>query len=373
MIKKSIWLTLSVLGLTLFAFCAVQLYSPAGEAKATLKDQGSETSKKSQKTKPLPVVRLETVRTTSLSKTMKLTGSVKPTRTAQLASPGEGPVEPCATSYCMVREGDHVKKGQILLKIGRNKTAEAQLTASRQALKEQEMELQRVEQLVQGGAIPGFQLDAARSKYENSRAQLARSMESIEDYSVTAPWSGIVSEVHVAEGDYVAPRTTLVEIFDPASLVVQFAVPEAQSTEVIDGMEVQVQLDAHPGKTFQGIISRVYPQLDLRMHTRTVEATLTNKVDLLPGMFARIKVYLAQVPETLTVPSEAMMINAKGEHVAFVLQDKKVVQRKITIGIEDAGRVQVIAGIHPGEQVVIAGNEKIKNGAKVHVQQGVEL
>lgn len=370
MIKKSTWLTLSVLGLTLFAVCAVQFYGPAGEAKATLEDQGSDASKKSPKTKPLPAVRVETVQSTSLSKTMNLTGSVKPTRTAQIASPGEGPVEPCANSDCMVREGDHVKKGQRLFKIGRNKTAEAQLIASKQALKEQELELQRVEQLVQGGAIPGFQLDAAQSKYENSRAQLARSMESIEDYSVTAPWSGIVSEVHVAEGDYVAPRTTLVEIFDPESLVIQFAVPEAQSTEVSNGMQVQVELDAHPGKTFQGKISRVYPQLDLRMHTRTVETTLTNKVDLLPGMFARIKVYLAQIPEALTVTSDAIIINAQGEQLAFVLQGKKVVQRKVTTGIEDAGRVQVIAGIDIGEQVIIAGNEKLKDGAKVQVHQG---
>ena len=170
-----------------------------------------------------------------------------------------------------------------------------------------------------------------------------------------------------------APRTTLVEIFDPESLVIQFAIPEAYSTEVSDGMQVQIVLDAHPGKTFQGRISRVYPQLDLRMHTRTVEATLSKKVDLLPGMFARIKVYLEQIPDALTIASDAMIINAKGEQVAFVLQGKKVVQRKVTTGIEDAGRVQIIAGIQPGEQVVIAGNEKIKDGAMVQIHRDVQL
>lgn len=361
-------------GIGLFSGYAAQSYLPAKEAKATPGNQENELSKKTHKTKSLPVVKLETVQSTTLFKTIDLTGFVKPTRTAQIASPGEGPVEPCATTnYCMVREGDQVKKGQVLLKIGRNKTAEAQLAAARQALKEQKLELQRVEKLVQSGAVPGFQLDAARSKYENSRAQLARSLESIEDYSVTAPWSGIVSAVHVAEGDYVAPRTTLVEILDPESLVIQFAIPEAYSTEVSDGIQVEVQLDAHPGKTFQGEISRVYPQLDLRMHTRTVEATLPEEVDLLPGMFARIKVYLEQVPDALTIADNAMIINAKGEQMAFVLQGKKVVQRKITTGIEHGGRVQVLAGIQPGEQVVIAGNEKIIDGAKVQIYQDVQL
>ena len=274
------------------------------------------------------MVKTETLTIQSFSKIETLTGAVTPTRKAKLASPGEGPVESCAVRTCMVREGDQVQKGQILLQISRNKAAQAQLTAAEQALKEQESELQRITQLVQGGAVPGAQLDGVRSKYENAKAQLAKAMESAQDYLIAAPWTGIVSKVFVTEGDYVAPRAPLIEIFDPASLVVQFSVPEAQSTEINRNMPVQVQLDAHPGKNFQGTVSRIFPQLDDRTRTRNVEATLSEPVALLPGMFARIRVVLVSIPDAVTAPAYSLVATPNGGHSAFVVEDGKAVRRK---------------------------------------------
>lgn len=317
--------------------------------------------------KPLPTVRVETVTPQTLTRTMALTGEVAPTRTARLASPGEGPVATCAVSSCMVREGDWVEKGQALLQISRNKSAQAQLAAAAQALKEQEKELQRITQLVEGGAVPGAQLDAARSKCENARAQLAKAEESAGDYQVVAPWSGIVSKVFVTEGDYVAPRTPLIEMFDPASLVVRFAVAETQSTEIRKGMPVQIQLDAHPGKTFPGTISRVYPGLNEKTRTRTVEALLTEPVALLPGMFARIEVVLARIPDALTVPAYSLVPTSDGGYAAFVVADGKAMRRKLSLGMEIDGRVHVLSGLQAGDRVIVAGQEKLKDGAMVKV------
>ena len=364
--NKSLWFALSVVLLGLCVFGASQLYS-TGDASSASSDGAKKTTSKGN---PLLTMKVETVKLAAISKIMELTGSVTPTRTARMAAPVEGPVEACEVRNCMVREGDRVTKGQILLRIGRNQAAQAQLTAARQALKEQEMDLQRVEQLVQNGAIAGSQLDAARSKFENARAQLSKALESSEDYSVTAPWDGIVFKVNVAEGDYVAPRAALIEIFDPASMVVQFAVAEAQSTEVRNGLPVQVQLDAHPGKSFQGKISRIYPQLDNRMRTRTVEATLAGPVELIPGMFARVQVVLVQIPDAVTVPAEAVLATAKGDRVVFVLQDGQARVRKVQTGIEADGRVQILAGVAPGDQVIVAGNENLKDGTQVQSHGG---
>lgn len=185
-----------------------------------------------------------------------------------------------------------------------------------------------------------------------------------------APWDGVVSKVHVTEGDYVAPRAVLIEIFDPVSLVVQFAVPEVRSPEVRNGIPVRVQLDAHPGSTVKGKISRVYPQLDDRMRTLTVEATLSDPVVLIPGMFARIRVILARIPDAVTVPAESVLVTPRGEKMVFVLQDGKSHGRAVQTGIEEAGRVQILAGVRPGEQVIVAGNESPADGARVRVSGG---
>lgn len=331
-------------------------------------DPGKKDGATAGSSKPLPVVKVETVRAATLSKTMALTGSVAPSRTARMASPAEGPVEVCETQNCMVREGDRVTQGQVLMQIGRKKAAEAQLAAARQVLNEQEAEFRRLEQLVRAGAIPGSELDAARSRCETARAELTKIRESNEDYVVKAPWDGVVFRVHVTEGDYVAPRMPLIEIFDPESLVVKLAVPEAQSTEVNEGTPVRVQLDAHVGGTFTGKISRVYPQLDERMRTRTVEAALDDPVDLIPGMFARVEVILARYPDAVTVPAEALRVNAAGEKTVFVLHNGKALGRKVQTGIEEAGRVQITTGVQAGDRVVVAGNETLTDGAAVKAQ-----
>jgi len=327
---------------------------------------GQEKSKdEAQKSKPLPMVAVQKVEVAPLSRTLEITGSATPTRQARLASPGEGPIQ-----NCRVREGDQVKRGERLVTIGRSGAAAAQVTASAESLKEQEAELNRTKILVQSGAVPGSQLDTARAKYEGARALLAKSRELAGDYSVAAPWDGVVSKVLVKDGDFVAPRAPLVEMYDSHSLVIRLAVPEAQSTLVFKGMPVKIQLDAYPGKTFEGKISLVYPDLDTRMRTRTAEVKLDYPVALIPGMFARLQIVLETATNAVVVPGEAVLVLPNGEKVAFIIKDGKAQRRVVQTGLEAGGRVQVVSGIQPGETVITAGNEKLKDGMEVKVQGG---
>ncbi|MCK7512286.1 MAG: efflux RND transporter periplasmic adaptor subunit [Desulfobacterales bacterium] len=228
-------------------------------------------------------------------------------------------------------------------------------------------ELDRVKKLVENGAIPGDQLEIARARHENVKAQLARIEESRTDYMISAPWSGLVSKVMVVEGDYVSPRTPLVEIFDPASLVVRFAVPESESQNVHigNGHALSVTLDAYPGKTFPGRIIRIYPKLDPSTRTRLIEASLAKDISLTPGLFARIKMKVETHENAVLVPAQAVLVNAKGERMAFIVQDGKAFARKVATGIEADGLIEIISGVKPGEQIVVAGNEKLKDGTAV--------
>lgn len=218
--------------------------------------------------------------------------------------------------------------------------------------------------------MPGAQFDVVLSKYENARAQLAKAEESAGDYLIEAPWTGIVAKVFVTEGDYVAPRTPLIEIFDPASLVVSFSVPETQSVEVRKGLPVVVRLDAHPGKTYSGKISRVYPSLNEKTRTRTVEAVLIEPALLLPGMFVRIQVILARIPEAITVPANSLVSVPNDGYAVFVLESGKAMRRNLNIGEEIDGRVHVLSGLQAGDRVIVAGHAKLKNGEAVKAEPG---
>ena len=345
-------------------FICVGLVVLSFAAWGILRVTASKGSGQQKQTKPKPLVVTEVVKSGEISSALELTGSVEATRVARLASPAEGPV-----CNCNLREGDQVKEGQRVLAIGRKTATEALLLSAKQEAKTEQEELARIRQLVESEAIPKDQLDLAQTKYRRAQAQLEKVQESSDDYEVLAPWDGIISKVMVADGNYVVPRTVMVEIFDPRSLVIRSAVPEAQSQELRLGMDVAVKLDAYNGKTFRGKISRIYPELDRRMRTRTTEVEVVDSVDLVPGMFARLSLILKSEKDTIAVPSEAVIITPKGSRVAYVVEGGKALQRKITTGMEGGGKVQIVSGIKPGDQIVVAGNEKLKDGIEVRLPE----
>jgi membrane fusion protein (multidrug efflux system) len=326
----------------------------------------SDTGQKQVKKEPPQLqVRTAQVEVRSLTDRLELTGSIEPTRVARMASPVGGPV-----IACPAREGDPVRVGQLLARLGRAKGDDAVAASAKAELEREEMELGRIEKLVKTGALPGEELDKARVKVSEAQARHARAMERLGDYRISAPWAGLVSKVHVAVGDFLAARATLIELFDPASLVLRFAVPEVSAARVQNGASITVTLDAHPGRTFTGRVIRIFPDIDRRTHTRTVEGTIEDDVALAPGMFARLQLTLAKVPAALTVPVESV-VRRGGNSVVFVITgDGTVKQRTVTLGLEVDGRVQILAGVDKGEPVAVAGHNRLRDGKKVRVARG---
>jgi len=325
---------------------------------------GHTTPPETAAVKSLPAVSVAMATSGSISRSIELDGTLEASRIARMSSPAEGPIINCGAS---VREGDQVKRGQRLVCVGRDKTINAQLSAAQADLIREKGELDRVIKLVENGAIPGDQLEIARARHENVKAQLFRIEESRTDYLIDAPWSGIVSKVMVVEGDYVPPRTPLVEIFDPASLVVRFAVPESESQNVHigNGHSISVTLDAYPGKTFPSRIIRIYPKLDPSTRTRLIEAAPPAGVSMTPGLFSRIKLNVETRENAVLIPTQAVVVNANGDRVVFVVQEGKAFARKVTTGIEADCLIEILSGVSPGEQVVVAGNEKLKDAMSV--------
>jgi len=309
-----------------------------------------------------PLVKVVPATQQDVARVIQLTGTVEPTKVARMASPAEGPIVKCS-----VREGDLVTKGQMLVQVGRSGAAVAAVTAAREELSKQAGEFDRIKQLVERGAVASDQLDIAKANLEKARAAVVAAETQVGDYNIEAPWNGVVSRVLIAEGDYVAPRSTLVELFDPESLVLRFAVPEAHSAHVQTGAALAVTIDAYADRKFAGTVVRVYPELDRATRTRTVEAAIAGDVKLVPGMFARIDVTTEVARGAITVPEGAVLINAKGESILFVVKDGAAQLRKVKTGIEGRGRVQIVAGVAAGEQVVVAGNEGLKDGEQVRL------
>ncbi|MDZ7814519.1 MAG: efflux RND transporter periplasmic adaptor subunit [Planctomycetota bacterium] len=235
----------------------------------------------------------------------------------------------------------------------RMEVAQAELASARENLRMLKAEPTETEVAVLEAAVK-----EAEARLALVRAHLAENV-------ITAPFDGIITAVHVRPGDLVTPRSPLLEMYAPDSLVIRFSVPESQSSAVRTGFSLKATLDALNGRAFDAEITRIYPQLDQMMRTRTVEAKLTEPAEILPNMFARLSLELKRAEKAVLVPAEAVMTSATGEHYVFVVDKDKARRRTVVIGIEENSTVQALSGITPGEQVVVAGQAALRDGRPV--------
>lgn len=315
------------------------------------------------KSNPLALVRTAVVQQQALVKTGSYTGSIEPVKTARMASPAEGPVV-----HCAVREGDQVVAGDLLAQVGRRNIVTAALAAAQEELSRQQAEYRRVATLVKSGSLAGEELDGVRSEVKKAEAQVAAMETGAADYEIHAPWPGLVSKVWIAEGDYVVPRAPLVEMYDPASLVVRFAVPEQHALAVRRGAQISVSLDAYPGRKLTAEVTRIFAELERTTRTVTVEAELKENLALLSGMFARVEVPVSRLDQAVVIPQSALRLLPNGAAMVWRLQDGAVNPVQVSVLLEVDGKMAINGELQLGDVIVTRGNESLKAGAKVQVE-----
>lgn len=401
------------------------------EAPGVVGCRGKNDGKGAGAKKKVPVVAVEAVRKEPISRLLELTGETVAAESVVISSTVEGTISYCPwyegdrvetaadqpTKLIEINRElyrSEVKAAEATLQVAKAKledlkagTRPEEISKAGEAVWQLEEattfaknDLESIKKLVESGSISGRALEKARVEYIVEQAKLSaakRHLEMLEagytrtaiavqeamvkeadakldlakarlsECVILAPFSGTITRVHVRAGDMAVTKAPLLEMADLSSLVIRVAVPEAHASVVQNGMSAHVVLDALPGKTFTGKVVRVYPDLDRRMHTRTVELTLGEQARLIPGMFARVRLVLESVEAAVTIPFQAVGLTPAGAQVAYVVVHGKAVRRKLKTGIEQAGRVQVLAGLEAGEKVIVAGNEKVKDGAVVRL------
>ncbi len=233
--------------------------------------------------------------------------------------------------------------------------AEAELAAAREALGMLKAGPTQTEIAVQESAV------------EEASARLALTKAHLSECVITAPFDGVITAVHVRPGDLATPRSPLIEMYAPDSLVIRFSVPEAHSSAMRAGLRLRVTLDAMTGRKLTAEVVRVYPQLDASMRTRTVEAKLTESAEIFPYMFARLSLELKRADDAVLAPAEAVLTAPSGERYVFMVDQGKAHRRVIEVGIEQDKTVQILSGLAAGQRVVVAGQAALRDGQAVRV------
>jgi Cu(I)/Ag(I) efflux system membrane fusion protein len=215
-------------------------------------------------------------------------------------------------------------------------------------------------------------LDAARQRMrlagmtEEQARQVAARGSVTPRLTVTAPASGVITELAAREGMTVASGAPLFRISGLGTVWVNAEVPESAAAQVRPGMPVQASSPAFPGTSFDGKVEALLPEVDPATRTLKARIELANPGGkLVPGMFATIRMAPAASRNVLLVPSEAVIQTGTRTVVIAALDGGKFAPVDVVTGAETGGQTEVLTGLVAGQKVVASGQFLIDSEASL--------
>jgi len=266
----------------------------------------------------------------------------------------------------LVDEGDAVRAGQVLVRIDADR-ARLNLAQIDAQVRKLEANYRRSSELVKQQMVSVGDHDQLRYDLENMRAAHRLAQLELSYTNVTAPISGVIASRSIKSGNFVQINTPIIRIVDNSRLEATLNVPERDLTTLRQGLPVRMQVDALPGRSFEGVVDRIAPVVDAGSGTfRVVCAFDPDDGALQPGMFARIGIDYDTRAAALAIPRIAQLED-EGESAVYVVRDGKAVRTVIATGYVDGGFIEVRDGLAEGERVVTAGKVALRDGSAVQV------
>ncbi|MEA2863163.1 MAG: rane fusion protein multidrug efflux system [Bradyrhizobium sp.] len=275
----------------------------------------------------------------------------------------------------MFTAGSSVKAGHPLVQLF-DGPDQGDLASFRAQATVAQLSLDRAKQLASRQFGPQATVDTAQAAFDQANAGIAKTQAIISQKLVRAPFDGELGVRHVEVGQFLTAGTQIVTLTDLSKLYANFTVTEKDSAALKVGQTVRVAVDAYPGRTFEGQINAIEPQIATDTRNIRVQATLDNPDRILkPGMFATTTVVLPDKPAVVTVPETSVDYTLYGDSV-FLLTEKKeddgktsltAVRTFVRTGNRVDGRTAIVSGLKPGDRVVAVGQLKLQSGAAVAI------
>jgi len=325
-----------------------------------------------------------------------------------------------------IEEGQAVRRGQVLARLDDSQiraaldVARAQLEAARRSaaedearLREAQLTLDRLTELVEEGAVSRAEVDSATATVESFRARISLASQQVRvaesqvraretdlaDMVVRAPFDGIAISKDAQPGEMISPvsagggftRTGIGTIVDMSSLEIEVDVSESYINRVRPKQPVEAVLDAYPDWRIPGRVITTVPSADRQRATVRVRIAFDASTRsgspragsrgealdprILPDMGVKVSFLAGGAPEPdgeasrarLYVPAAAVRTR-DGQTVVFVVHGDRVERRAVKAGHEDGARVEILSGVNTGDRVVVEGPEDLVDGARVKEQ-----
>lgn len=345
--------------------CALGL---ATVSVATLTSCGSEEKSNAATDEIVALVRVDTIRTTTVDRKIEYTANLEANEQVFFAPTLSG----TRIKKINVEVGDRIRKGDVLVEMDNNTLIQQDLQ-----LKNLEVEYNRAVKLKETGSISDQNYDQIVTQYEVAKKAVANLKENTR---LVAPFNGVVTGKYMEEGELYSggafggaskPSIISIEQINPVKAIVNIA--EGYYREVKKGMKVTLKCEIYPEQEFEGHISIIYPSIDPKTRTFSVELVFENSKELLrPGMYGTVYISTGKAQTQLVQSLAVLKMQGSNDRYLFLAKDgvAKRVSVKIINRYDD--KVEIVpldAEINEGDLIVTTGQAKLIDGRKLNIAQ----
>jgi membrane fusion protein (multidrug efflux system) len=315
----------------------------------------------------------------SISYTISAVGSLKTPENVTISPKKAGII-----NKILVKEGDRVKKGQVLVQLD---DVDARLQVEREEARVREAEasletnrntLARYQKLLESKVVPQQTYDdiSLKVKLDEARLALAKTelnlvKQNLIDHRIVSPIEGVVNLKIASLGEHVnvAPKDEILTIVQMDPLELEFYVPENWVGKVRLGSNIQFTVKALSEEKFTANLQFISPTADPSTRNIRMKAMVRNsQYRLKPGYFAEVSVQTGMNPNALVIP-ESALFSQEGKFFTFLIQDGIAHRKEVETGLRFEGQVEILKGLQKGEWVVRAGHEQLSEGMKVRISK----
>ena len=371
---KRFWPAVAIL----LAFCATALFGPA--------DGFAQEEKKKKKGKSTVVV-INEVRKEPLLQTMPVLGRFVALRSGIVAAHIGGPVKKIFADV-----GDRVEVGKVIAVLDtdslkwRYEVARAEMTEAQARVRTAKVrvkllsqELKRLSNLRKSAAFSQARFEDKQVEVSQAQSQVAEAeavlkrhkatMEltqvQLEDANIRAPYKGVITRRHTEIGSYVKEGDQVFTMVDDTGLEIEADIPSKRISGLSPGLKISANID--PKTRFDANVRAIVPSENPLARTRTVRFSTSfqdKSQALAANQSVTLHIPIAKLRDIVTVHKDAV-INREGKNVVFVVEKRRARLKEVVLGDAIGNRFEVIQGLEPEDQVVIRGNERLKDGKRV--------
>jgi RND family efflux transporter MFP subunit len=322
-------------------------------------------------------VSVTTVPRKNLNSYLVLNGIVEPERKVEVYSRLAAYVK-----QILKEEGAYVQENEVLallddteIKISYEQ-AKIELEQAKLSMEEAEKNYLRNQELIKKDLISEQEFQTQEAQYQQRQLDYKNRLENFKNLEIQLNYTkiralseGFITERLIEVGSRVTSNQQVYTIEDFKPLLVRVYVPTSDAINLKTDMPAEVTTEVLPGTAFDGGVKLINPRIDTQTGTVKVTVEIVDEtLRLRPGMFVEVRISIGQKDSVLVVPRKAILYKQNKTYV-FVLNQDRVSQREVQLGLTEEDEVEITAGLNEGEVIVVVGVEGLKEGQAVEVVQ----